>query len=512
MHVVLPVDPSLRDAPADAVAGTVSDATREVASADELWAVLAEPGPCRILVRSNIAGLAAFRLEPGKAVVGAAGAALEFAAGQDGVCLTTDNAVSSLRLSTDPDRRAVWNDADVETLGCLTLRELTIRGAVRILVEGAIRRGHVCVDGLHLTEADARGFDERPAGFGVEVVPGAFTLWNRQSDPAVVITSDIVGISAGSPGRPVRGGGVFVAGAGTSGGRLAVMRLHTGAVHSDGGIAPGTPDRIAGGVFTVSGAVVEEVRNLGPVATYGANDMVLDNWGIVSSWVAKRAATSFGPSAIGFVNFGTLTTLRVEGPIETFGQGSRGFNVYDGVVHSAEFDRVVTHGDGAVGIQLSKPVGTIVVRHGVETFGGPGDSLVKGVVTRLPAAALSIKPGGSARRIAIARGLRSHGDGIEALELRGAVDELAVEAGSPWPAAASLACDQSDPTTFAHLRRVRCRPSTTRPAPVRSPSTSCSNGSVSPTRRFGLTSTIPPTAGSTRRARCRRSIMGAPRR
>lgn len=427
--VMLQVDPTLQSAHTDAAEDAAASAIREVASADELRTVLAEPGPCRILVRSTIASLGTFRLEPGKALVGSAGAALEFAAGQDGVRLTTDNAISSLRLSTDPDRRAVWNDADVETLGCLTLRELTVRGAVRILVEGAIRRGHVCVDGVHLAQADARGFDERPAGFGVEVVPGAFTLWNRQSDAAVVITADIVGISAGSPGRPVRGGGVFVAGAGTSGGRLAVTRLHTGAVHSDGGIAPGTPDRIAGGVFTVSGAVVEEVRNLGPVATYGANDMVLDNWGIVSSWVASHAVTSFGPSAIGFVNFGTLTTLRVEGPIETFGQGSRGFNVYDGVVHSAEFDRVVTHGDGAVGIQLSKPVGTIVVRHGVETFGGTGDSLVKGVVTRLPATSLSIKPGGSARRIAIAGGLRSHGDGIEALELHGGVDEMAVEGG-----------------------------------------------------------------------------------
>jgi hypothetical protein len=35
---------------------------------------------------------------------------------------------------------------------------------------------------------------------------------------------------------------------------------------------------------------------------------------------------------------------------------------------------------GAVGIQISQPVGQIKVRRGVETFGGAGDSLVKGVV------------------------------------------------------------------------------------------------------------------------------------
>ena len=70
-----------------------------------------------------------------------------------------------------------------------------------------------------------------------------------------------------------------MSGAGFKGGRLVVGLLETGAVYSDGKIAPGTPDVITGGVFTVYGAVVDLVRNLGPVVTYGVNDMVLDNWG-----------------------------------------------------------------------------------------------------------------------------------------------------------------------------------------------------------------------------------------
>lgn len=32
-----------------------------------------------------------------------------------------------------------------------------------------------------------------------------------------------------------------------------------------------------GGVFVISGTVVEQVANAGPVSTYGENDMVLDN-------------------------------------------------------------------------------------------------------------------------------------------------------------------------------------------------------------------------------------------
>ena len=68
---------------------------------------------------------------------------------------------------------------------------------------------------------------------------------------------------------PVRGSGIFVSGAGFTGGRLVVTQLETGAVYSDGGIPEGTPDQITGGVFTVFNAHVDEVRNRGPVVTYG---------------------------------------------------------------------------------------------------------------------------------------------------------------------------------------------------------------------------------------------------
>jgi len=254
-------------------------------------------------------------------------------------------------------------------------------------------------------------------------------VWNQQSDRAVAITADLTGLSAGRAGAPVHGSGIFVSGAGEGGGRLLVHRLETEAVYSDGGIAPGTPDRICGGVFVVSGAFVDRVHNLGPVTTYGPNDMVLDNWGTVGAWTAEEKITSYGPSGIGFVNFGTVDLLQLKAAIETFGQGSRGFNVYTGTVNTAEFERVVTHADGAVGIQISQPVGVITVHRGIETNGGTGDSLVKGVVVKLPAIALSIKPGGSARKIAVAGGIITHGAGISPLELHGKIDSLEITDG-----------------------------------------------------------------------------------
>jgi hypothetical protein len=177
----------------------------------------------------------------------------------------------------------------------------------------------------------------------------------------------------------------------------------------------------------VYGAHVDLVENTGTVTTYGPNDMALDNWGIVDRWISRDKVTTFGPSGVGFVNFGTIGKLLAEAPIETFGQGARGFNVYSGTVRYGDFDRIVTHADGAVAVQISQPVGTLVFRRGIETFGAFGDSLVRGVVMKLAATALSIKPGGSAGRIHIQGGLRAHGQDVLALEQNGSVESLHIE-------------------------------------------------------------------------------------
>ena len=118
-----------------------------------------------------------------------------------------------------------------------------------------------------------------------------------------------------------------------------------------------------------------------------------------------------------------------DGVLETFGQGARGFNVYAGTVTTATFERIVTHADGAVGIQISQPVGAITVRSGIETFGGIGDSLVKGVVIQLAAIPFSVKPGGSIQSLQVDGGWIAHGAGVEPLELHGSIGALTVRGG-----------------------------------------------------------------------------------
>jgi hypothetical protein len=354
---------------------------------------------------------------------------LQFAAGVDGVCLTSGNGVANLVLITTPDRCAIWNDESVSNLGTLTLRSVSTVGCVRLLARGAVRSGHVEVEGLDILAADARSGKERPQEYGVDVQQGAFTLWNMQSDSSVKITGNLVGLSAGRLGSPVLGGGIFVGGAGETGGQLSVQHLETNAIYSDGRIEPGTAGLISGGVFVVYGASVDTVVNRGPVITCGANDMALDNWGVVDRWICEDKITTYGPSGVGFVNFGRINQLIVNAPIETFGTGARGFNVYTGTIRDAEFDRIVTHADGAVGVQVSQPVGRLSFRRGIETYGAIGQSLVKGVLQNLPATALSIKPGGSAKEIRILGGLRSHGKDVLPLEQHGFVENLHIEGG-----------------------------------------------------------------------------------
>jgi hypothetical protein len=324
-----------------------------VNSVQELIKATSDPAVQTITIAHNLNGVPEIRLSPGTTLRGHRDRTpvLRFAEG-NGVCLTSDNLVENLALLVSPGRLAMRNDESVVNLGTLTLRSISAVGRVRLLARGAICSGHVEVEDLDIVAADARSEKEMPHEYGVYVLQGAFTLWNMQSDPNVLITSNLVGLSAGRMGAPVLGSGIFVSGAGETGGRLRVQHLETNAVYSDGRIEPGTADQISGGVFVLYGASVELVVHRGPVTTHGANDMALDNWGVVDRWISKDKVTTFGPSGVGFVNFGTIDSLVMEAPIETYGLGARGFNVYTGTIRSGDFDRIVTHGDGAVEYRL----------------------------------------------------------------------------------------------------------------------------------------------------------------
>lgn len=400
-------------------------AWQAVASVQELTGALAS-GAAQIEVVGTLAGMPSLTLPPGTSL---RGGTLAFRA--KGLRLTSDNSLSNITVTTSPHEVAIWNDTTVAGLGTLTLHNVTTTGQVYLAAEGSVRSGRIVADGVHVTAADTRGRFNRPTGFGVEALQGAFTVWNRQGDPAVRLTARLERISAGSAAEPVHGGGVFVGGHGDTagmadGGSIDVELLSTVDVFSNGGIAPGTPDLISGGVFVISGANVDQVHNLGTTTTYGQNDMVLDNRGAVEDWTVDGAVTSWGPSGIGFVNFGRLGTLTVNAPVETFGLGARGFNVYDGSLREAVFESITTHGDGSVGVQVSRELPALTIRGDLRTEGGTGESLVKGVLVELSAIALSVKNGGRIGTARIDGDVRTDVAGVPAMELEGELGSITV--------------------------------------------------------------------------------------
>ena len=382
-----------------------------------------------IEVQGHLSGMPMITLRPGMTLHGGT---LSF--GAKGVRLTRDNELEGVTILTEDDEVAILNDTSVADLGTLTLRGVRTAGQVFLLASDAVRAGHIVVDGLHVVRVDVRGRIERPRGFGVEALQGAFTLWNRQRDPGVILTAELLDIAVGSVETPVRGSGVFVGGHGdwdgvADGGTIKVSLLRTGEIHTNGGIPVGTPDLISGGVFVISGAVVEEVVNAGPVTTNGQNDMVLDNWGEVVNWTATAPVTSNGRSGIGFVNFGAIDRLDVKAPIQTFGSGARGFNLYDGNLRHASFATIATHGDGSVGVQVSKPLPILEISGDLSTEGGEGQSLVKGVQMSLKAIALSVKPGAEVGKIVVGGQVRTAGNNVISVEIDGDVERIEITGG-----------------------------------------------------------------------------------
>ncbi len=404
------------------------DSWHVVSTGVELQAAIEDGAPA-VEVHGTVSGMPMITLPPG---VRLRGGTLQF--GAKGLRLTRDNDIEDTTILTADSEVALLNDTTVPDLGTLSLRNVRTTGQVLLRARDAVRSGHVVVHGLTVLSADLRGRSERPRGFGVEALQGGFTLWNQQPDPDVVLTAELLDISAGSAAEPVRGSGVFIGGhsdwdGAPDGGSIRVSTLRTGEIHTDGGIAAGTPDLISGGVFVISGAVIDQVVNVGPVTTDGQNDMVLDNWGDVTTWTATAPVTSNGASGIGFVNFGRLDRLDVQAPVQTFGTGARGFNMYDGALRHASFDSIATHGNGSVGVQVSRPVSLLEIAGDLTTDGGEGQSLVKGVQLALKAIALSIKPGGPVGTITIGGWVRTTGDDIITIEIDDEVGELRIGGG-----------------------------------------------------------------------------------
>ncbi|MDO5026914.1 MAG: hypothetical protein Q4E50_03675 [Tissierellia bacterium] len=346
----------------------------------------------------------------------------------DGIALSKDNELANLSIQTAANKRAVYINSNHEDLGELGLKDLTVTGMVQFLTRGKNKRTKINVDKLDIVSADARSYPERPMKYGVNVYQGAFTIYNFNPDPDSLIEADLRDISIGRDKAPVLGSGLFISGFNDEVGKVIVNHLVTGDIYSNGMIPSGQPNLITGALFIVYGALAKKIESRGVIKTYGTNDMVLDVWGQVEDWTSEKEIVSYGPSAIGFVNFGQVKNFRSHGEIKTFGLGARGFNQYDGTIEKAQFKSIKTLGDGSIGMQFSKPVGTIIIDEDIVTEGSMGQTLVKGVLKNLKADGISVLEGGLVKKMQVGGDIITKGDDVVGLHLdKGQIKEFTIK-------------------------------------------------------------------------------------
>ena len=394
--------------------------TIAIESLTDLSKALAQREPCNLQLQTSVLSPYSIALPPGFSLTGKDkdSCILSFCNG-DGVGLTADNRIENLTLMTTPAARAIYAQTGLEDMGRIELLDLAVTGQVSIVVRSGTRKLDLTVDKLHIAACDARRYSEQPQKYGVNVYQGALTVYNFNGDAKSVIRASLTHVTVGSRNAPVIGSGVFVSGFSDNGGWVELEKLTTGAVYSNGMLPYGTADLITGGIFVVYGVKAKLVEHFGEIVTYGVNDMVLDTWGSVENWLAHAPVVSYGPSGIGFVNFGTVDNFVAEKEVVTHGLGARGFNQYDGTVKRIRFESIETFGNGSIGIQVSKPVGSIVVEKGITTHGSVGNTLVKGVNMLLPAEAFSVKPGGVVDRLEVGGDLVTHGADVTTYAVEG---------------------------------------------------------------------------------------------
>ncbi|NKC03242.1 hypothetical protein HED55_07370 [Ochrobactrum haematophilum] len=145
----------------------MSNSEKTISTVEALVAATGNETVRHIVISGAIDNLPVIRLRPGQTLQGSGNDALLRFADNDGVELSSNNRISNIRLETSPEKRAIFNDTTVDTIGRAELAGVTTIGRVQILFRDRLRAGHVDVDGLDIIAADARGETDRPKGYGV---------------------------------------------------------------------------------------------------------------------------------------------------------------------------------------------------------------------------------------------------------------------------------------------------------------------------------------------------------
>lgn len=417
---------------------------RIINTVDELVAATQDRTARYLILRNDLTDVPSLRLMPFQSLSGEFdGKKIIFKPGAEGFCLSKGNELKSLVIQTSPDKRAIFQDQEMESLSVHHLSRITVTGQISFIITDKTKKGRIEASFVHVADAATMQLKERPNRFGVDLIQGAFTVWN-QSENDTELEVDITHFSCGGETRPINGSGLVLCGNEERMGHIRSTVLSCGHIYTKGEIGKGVADLVSAGVAICYQTLVRHMNIYGRITCYGGNEMGIYNWGMIEHGTITDRIETHGANGCGFINAGNLGKLNFMHEIETFGTGARGFYMFDGAAKDIHFDRIVTHGDAASAIQFNRYIDRISISNGIEVFGNCLNVLFADSVVKASADGISVKHGGTARMIKVTGDITTHGREVRSIYDEAGIEKLLVSGKVLATGEKSLALDVHD--------------------------------------------------------------------
>lgn len=399
---------------------------RIINTVEELVAASQDRTARYLILRNDLTDVPSVRLMPFQSISGEFdGKKIKFQKGAEGFCLSKGNELKNLIIETDPDKRVIYQDQEMESMSTHHLSRLSVQGQISFIVGDKTKKGHIDASFVHVKHAATMQLLDRPNRFGVDMLQGAFTIWNK-SENNCEIDVDISHFSCGGETTPINGSGLVIAGTEEQMGRVKVNVLSCGHIYTKGEIGKGVADLVGAGIAICYQTLVRHMNIYGRITCYGGNEMGIYNWGTIERASMTDRIETHGANGCGFINAGNIGKFNFMHDIETFGNGARGFYMFEGVVKEIHFNKVTTHGDAASGIQFDHYIDVMSISEGIEVFGNALNVLFADTVVKASADALSIKHGGTMRLLKVSGSLISHGKEVRTIYNEAAIEKMMV--------------------------------------------------------------------------------------
>ena len=399
---------------------------RIINTVDELVEASQDRTARYLIVRNDLTDVPSIKLLPFQSVAGEFdGKKIEFQPGVDGFCLSKGNELKNLTIIASPERRAIYQDPDAESLATQHLHRINVCGQISFIVGDKTKKGRIDASFVHVSKASTMHFGERPNRFGVDMIQGALTIWNR-SENMSEIEVDIAHFSCGSEAEPINGSGLVIAGTDEMMGEVKVNFLSVGNVYTKGEIGKGVADIVGAGIAVGYRVLVRHINIYGHIVCQGGNEMGIYNWGVIERGSMTDRLETHGSNGCGFINAGNINRFDFIADIETFGVGARGFYMFDGTVKDIHFNKITTHGDAACGVQFDRYIDVMSFSKGVEVFGNAINVLFADTVVKASADAISLKQGATVRLLKVTGDLISHGTDVHTICCEAAIEKMMV--------------------------------------------------------------------------------------